>query len=80
MYTDQVEPAGRLLTTRNACRHVDASRATLYRAARRGDLHPVRLSRHFTRWPLADLDAWIKRAATPEDKNVGDPTHEGSAP
>lgn len=59
------EPQPRLLTTRHACRHADVSRATLFRAARRGDLHPVRLGKHFTRWPLADLDAWIDRAAAP---------------
>lgn len=77
MYTDRIEPAGRLLTTRNACRYVDASRATLYRAARRGDLHPVKLSRHFTRWPLADLDAWIKRATAVEERSGGAPTQGG---
>lgn len=53
----------RLLTTRHACAHADVSRATLFRAAKRGDLHPVRLGRHLTRWPMADLDAWIDSAA-----------------
>ncbi|TAM98822.1 MAG: DNA-binding protein [Rhodanobacteraceae bacterium] len=57
------ELPGQLLTTRHACRHADCSKATLFRAARRGDLHPVRLGRHMTRWPLVDLNEWVARAA-----------------
>jgi predicted DNA-binding transcriptional regulator AlpA len=53
----------RLLTTRHACERADVSRATLFRAARRGALHPVHLGQHFTRWSLDDIDAWINRAA-----------------
>lgn len=62
MHTDHIDLPGRLLSTRHACQHVDMSRATLYRAAQRGDLHPIRLGRHCTRWPVTDLDSWVERA------------------
>ncbi|TAN03512.1 MAG: DNA-binding protein [Rhodanobacteraceae bacterium] len=52
-----------LLTTRSAARYLGVSRATLFRFARRGALNPVRLGAHFTRWPKADLDALVARAA-----------------
>lgn len=52
-----------LLSTRNAARYLDVSNATLFRLARRGLLNPVRLGPYFTRWPKADLDAYVTRAA-----------------
>lgn len=55
---------GRLLTTRDACRHINCDRATLFRAARRGELHPKRFTKRLVRWPLDDLDAWSSRAGT----------------
>ena len=56
-----------LLSTRAASAYLAVSRATLYRLARRGVLNPVRLGPHFTRWPRADLDAFVARATSPED-------------
>lgn len=56
-------PEARLFTTRGAAAYLAVSKATLFRAARRGDLNPVRLGPHFTRWPKADLDAWVARSA-----------------
>lgn len=53
----------RLLTTRAACAYLSVSKATLFRAARRGELHPLRPARHFTRWQISDLDRWIDGAA-----------------
>jgi len=53
----------RLLSTVSACAYADVSRATLFRLARHGDLHPVRFGRRLVRWPVADLDSWIDRAA-----------------
>jgi len=67
MHTDHIGLRGRLLSTRHACQHVDMSKASLYRAARRGDLHPIRLGRHCTRWPVTDLDSWVERAAVEAD-------------
>lgn len=62
MHTGHIDFPGRLLSTRHACQHVDMSKATLYRAAQRGDLHPIRLGRHCTRWLVTDLDLWVERA------------------
>ena len=57
-------PPARLLTTTAAGRYAGVSRWTLFRAARRGELHPAHLGPRLTRWPVADLDAWIFRATT----------------
>ena len=54
----------RLLTTAAARSYAAVSTSTLYRAARGGGLHPVRLGRRLTRWDKADLDAWIAQATT----------------
>lgn len=62
MNDSQKESAGRLLNTRHACARVDVSKATLYRAAKQGELHPVRFGKRFTRWSTTDLDVWIERA------------------
>jgi len=53
----------RLLTTADAGRYAAISTKTLYRLARRGELHPIRLGVSMTRWDVADIDAWIDRAA-----------------
>lgn len=63
----------RLLSTRHACARADISKASLFRAARRGDLHPVHFGKRFTRWPLADLDAWIQRGAQRGDSGDTSP-------
>lgn len=59
---------GRLLTTRDACRYISCNRATLFRAARRGELHPKRFGKRFVRWPLDDLNAWT---GTPANTTEG---------
>lgn len=56
-------PESLLLSTRGAAAYLSISRATLFRLARRGVLNPVRLGPHFTRWPKADLDSFVARAA-----------------
>jgi len=60
-------PTPRLLTTSAACRYAAVSAATLFRAARTGALHPAHLGPRLTRWPVADLDAWISRATVARD-------------
>lgn len=68
--SNQPDSAGRLLTTRAAGARMSVSKATLFRAARRGDLHPVRLGGRLTRWPVADLDAWTRAVRDGRDGEV----------
>lgn len=62
MNNRQNEPGARLLTTRHACVYADISKATLFRRAKQGALHPVRFGKRFTRWSTTDLDLWIEHA------------------
>lgn len=57
----------RLLTTTAAGCYAGVSRWTLFRAARRGELHPAHLGPRLIRWPVADLDAWISHATVARD-------------
>jgi len=63
MRKESLMPQPRQLATAAACRYASVSAATLFRAARRGELHPAHLGPRLTRWPVADLDAWMDRAA-----------------
>lgn len=56
------QPGARFLSTRHACTYADVSKATLFRVAKQGALHPVRFGKRFTRWSTADLDLWIEHA------------------
>lgn len=49
----------RVLTTAHAAAYLDCSRATLYRAAHAGLIHPIHLWNNTVRWDVAELDAWV---------------------
>lgn len=58
MHNEDNDLPGRLLSTRHAAEHLDVHAATLFRAAKCGELHPVSLGKRCVRWQLDELNAW----------------------
>lgn len=56
---NQIE-SPRLLQNADVCRKVKLSRASIYRAVKRGDFPaPVKIGEHSPRWIESEVDAWI---------------------
>ncbi|HEX7324351.1 MAG TPA: helix-turn-helix domain-containing protein [Rhodanobacteraceae bacterium] len=62
--TDAQPLRGKVLTTEHAAAYLDCSKSTLFRAARAGLIHRIRLLNGGVRWDVAELDAWVASCAS----------------